>query len=687
MKKLLTLAFLAAASSGYAQSRQDTTKNLNEVIIRPYFSSLPLLRSTGSVGLINQSIIDLQSNSSLVSSMNTIPGVRMEERSPGSYRLSLRGSLLRSPFGVRDVKIYFDDLPITDASGDTYLNELDISAVGSIEVLKGPQSSIYGANSGGVVLINSPELAPDSTNVAANISGGSFGLFRENVALGKRWKDYQFNLTESYQRSDGYRDHSAMSRKYIQLDQKWDYNPAASLKALVFYSDLFYQTPGGLTAAQYALDPSLSRPASASGAIPSAIAQQAAIYTKTIFGGITNTWQISPNFKHVLSVFTFYTDFKNPFITNYEHRMEFTLGLRTYVEYEKKSNDINWKFNLGLESGTTSTDDINTDNNRGVPGAPQSSDKLKAATNFGFANVDIDLFSKLLLEISASGNLYKYNYKSSYPVVIAEQTRNFDAQFMPRAALSYLFTQNLSVRASISRGYSPPTLAEVRATDNVINVNLQPETGWNYETGLRYQTTDRRLFIDVAGFFFNQKNTIVSRMNADETQYFVNAGATKQWGLETSLSAWIIKQNNSQFLRGLLLSNSYTLSHFKFDDYFSNGVNLSGNDLTGVPKAIVVTGLEFQLPKGFYVFAQHNYTSKLPLTDANTVYAAKYHLVCGKIGCKNIKIGKVPVEIYAGVDNLLNQKYSLGNDLNAVGGRYFNAAATRNYYAGLSLHL
>ncbi|WP_158796959.1 TonB-dependent receptor [Pedobacter sp. L105] len=687
MKKISTLILVIAACSGYAQVRQDTTKKLNEVVIRPYFSSLPLLRSTGSVGILNQAILDLQPNSSLVSSMNTIPGVRMEERSPGSYRLSLRGSLLRSPFGVRDVKVYFDDLPITDASGDTYLNELDISSVGNVEVLKGPQSSIYGANSGGVVLINTPELAPDSTRLGADISGGSFGLFRENVVLGKRWKDYQFNFTESYQRSDGYRDHSAMSRKYIQLDQQWDYNPAASLKALVFYSDLFYQTPGGLTAAQYALDPSLSRPASATGAIPSAITQQAAIYTKTVFGGLTNTWQISPNFKHVLSVFTSYTDFKNPFITNYEHRMEFTLGLRSYVEYEKKADDVNWKFNLGVESGTTSTDDINTDNNKGVPGAPQSSDKLKAATNFGFANVNVDLFNKLLLEISASGNLYKYHYKSSYPVVIAEQTRSFDTQFMPRAALSYLFTPDLSVRASVSRGYSPPTLAEIRATDNVINVNLQPETGWNYETGLRFKTADSRVFIDLTGFYFNQKNTIVSRMNPDETQYFVNAGATKQWGLETSLSAWIIRQNHAQFIRGLLLTNAYTLSHFKFDDYFSNGVNLSGNDLTGVPKAIVVTGLEFQLPKGFYVFAQHNYTSKLPLTDANTVYAPKYHLVSGKVGCRSIKLGKVPVEIYAGVDNLLNQKYSLGNDLNAVGGRYFNAAATRNYYAGLSLHL
>lgn len=684
MKKILTLVLVSSVLSGFSQTKQDTTKKLTEVVIRPYFSLQPLLRSTGAVGILDQAVLDQQPNSSMVSAMNTIPGVRMEERSPGSYRLSLRGSLLRSPFGIRNVKIYVDDFPLTDAGGNTYLNALDISAAGSIEVLKGPQSSIYGANSGGVVLIQPQVLTTDSSRVGFNLTGGSFGLFRENVTLGKQWKNYQLNISQSYQRSDGYRDNSAMSRKYFQINQQLDYSRSAKLKSLIFYSDLQYQTPGGLNAAQYALDPRLSRPAA--GAIRSAIDQQAAIYSKTFYAGVMNDWQISPHFKHVLSVFTSYTDFKNPFITNYEHRKEFTLGVRTYVEYEKNSKDVNWKFNLGLESGGTSTNDVNSDNNYGQPGALQASDKLKAATNFGFANINVDIFKKLLLEISTSANLYKYNYESFYPVVVGKQTNSFDLQLMPRAALSYLLTQNLSARASVSRGYSPPTLAEIRASDNIINVDLQPEKAWNYETGFRYQTSDKRVSVDVTGFYYHLQNSIVSRLNEKAVEYFINAGGTKQWGLETSFSAWIIKKNNSQFIRGLLLNNSYTLSHFKFDDYFGRSVDLSGKDLTGVPKNVVITGLEVQLPKGLYVFAQHNYTSKIPLTDANTVYAEKYHLVQAKIGCRSIRISGVPVELFAGADNLLNQKYSLGNDLNAAAGRYFNAAPTRNFYGGMSLH-
>ena len=42
---------------------------------------------------------------------------------------------------------------------------------------------------------------------------------------------------------------------------------------------------------------------------------------------------------------------------------------------------------------------------------------------------------------------------------------------------------------------------------------------------------------------------------------------------------------------------------------------------------------------------------------------------------------------FGGADNLLNVTYSLGNDINAAGNRYYNAAAGRNYYLGLRFSL
>ena len=79
-------------------------------------------------------------------------------------------------------------------------------------------------------------------------------------------------------------------------------------------------------------------------------------------------------------------------------------------------------------------------------------------------------------------------------------------------------------------------------------------------------------------------------------------------------------------------------------------------------------------------------TSSIPLTDANDVYADSYKLLQLKIGYKK-QLNKTVLDIYFGVDNLLNETYSLGNDLNAAGGRYFNPAPKRNYFAGVKIEL
>lgn len=685
MKTFFIACLTMLCFSGIAQIKPDTSKKLNEVVIRPYFSAQPLLRSTGTIGLIDQKILDQQPSGSYVSAMNSTSGVRMEERSPGSYRLSIRGSLLRSPFGVRNVKIYMDEFPLTDAGGNTYFNALDITAAQSLQILKGPHGNIFGANSGGVILIQPQGAVPDSTTLTLKLEGGSYGTFRQNSALNKQFKKYSLTVTQAYQHSDGYRDHSGMDRKYFQTFHKWDYTKNAVLKAMVFYSDLHYNTPGGLTAAQYEQNPKLSRPAG--GGIKSATEQNAGIYSKTLYGGISHDWRINDHFKHVTAVFSSYTDFKNPFITNYEKRKEFTLGLRSYLEYENQQRDLNWKFDLGAESMQTTTKFDNYANDSGIPAALMVSDQLEAASNFAFAHLSTDIFHKWLLELSASANLYKYSYESIFPVVIPKKSNSFDVQLMPRAALSYLVNANLALRASLSKGYSPPTLPEVRASDNVINVDLQPEYGWNYETGLKYQTPNNRLFIDLTGFYYNLKHAIVRRLDENDAEYFVNAGGTKQWGLESTLAFWVIPANRSRFIRGVQLRNAYTLSRFKFEHYLDKTADYSGNDLTGVPKTILVSSANVQLPNELYIFLQHNFTSQIPLNDANTAYAKKYHLLQTKIGWKNLRIAHIPVEIFIGADNILNEKYSLGNDLNAMGGRYFNAAATRNFYGGLALQL
>jgi len=184
MKRLYILATLSLCGKLYAQEVDTTTNRLEQVEVKAYFNKQPLLRLTSSAAVLSRQMILSQQSPTLVSAMSLIPGIRMEERSPGSYRLALRGSMIRSPFGVRNVKIYLDDFPLTDAGGNTYLNLIDPYALGQINILKGPDGSIYGANSGGVVSLYSKGFDQSvKPEVNLQLTGGSYGLFQEQLNI------------------------------------------------------------------------------------------------------------------------------------------------------------------------------------------------------------------------------------------------------------------------------------------------------------------------------------------------------------------------------------------------------------------------------------------------------------------------------------------------------------------------
>ncbi|WP_407431444.1 TonB-dependent receptor [Arcticibacter sp.] len=660
---------------------QDTAGFLHTVEVKAYFSKQPVLSMPASVSVLSAGMLAEQQPFSLVPAINTVPGIRMEERSPGSYRLSIRGSLLRSPFGIRNVKMYMDDFILTDAGGNTYLNAIDASAVSEVTMLKGPEASVYGANTGGVVLINTANTDPE--NIKATINSGSYGLLHQNASIQKKWKDVSLSVYQAYQRSDGYRENSAMDRKYVQALPQWNYSKSGSLKALLLYSDMHYETPGGLTAAQMESNPRSARPAA--GPNPGASEQQAGIYNKTFLGGLTHEIDLSRSFRHVIVLTGSGTDFRNPFITNYEVRTERTAGLRTYFQYTGAVLPLTWQ--LGYEGQRTHSDISNYDNNGGVQGNMQSADQLSSNQQFVFSHLTFQASSRLLLEAAASVNFNGYRYGPIDAARSALNNKDFNAQIMPRIAASYKLSEELAVRASTSRGFSSPTIAEVRASDQVINTGLQPESGWNYEAGWRMSLANNRFYWDAVLFRYDLKDAIVRRVNEADAEYFVNAGGTDQSGLESQLLYWVIPQRKRGLLRSMQLKNSYTYSDFSFDNYQSGSDDYSGNRLTGVPRHVLVNAVSLGLAKNYNLFFQHNYTSEIPLNDASSAYAAKYHLLQAKASRKFTTSGGIGLSVYLGADNLLNETYSLGNDLNAFGNRYFNPAAKRNFFAGLNVEL
>lgn len=667
-----------------AQTISDSIYALEPVQINLYASDRHSFFSPSSIYTLDDKVLGQQVPYALVSGVNTVPGVRMEERSPGSYRLSIRGSLLRSPFGVRNIKVYIDEFPLTDAGGNTYLNALDPGSVQKIELVKGPEGSIYGANMGGVMVIHPRSY--EKAHCKASAVVGSYGLLQQQLSYQKNTHAYRFKVYQGLQRSEGYRQHSAMQRYFGQGSFTLNYARGRRLKFLGMYSNLGYQTPGGLNASQWEANPRAARPAA--GSIPGAEVQQAGIYNKLYFGGIAHTTDLGSRMHHMVSVFGSISDFKNPFITNYEVRKEGSWGLRTYLKASSpQGSNKPWEAYIGLEAQQTQSFIDNYGNRRGLKDTMQTANGLKALQHFYYARFVKDLSRRWVLETALSINYYTYTYKNYFPNSADRwHLRKFDQALMPKLASSYRFSSKLVGRFSISRGFSPPTIAEVRPSDMQIYERLQAEQGWNYEAGLRWRGFENMMKADVTLFYMAVNQAIVRQVNSSGAEYFINAGKTSQPGLEAQITAQLWKGKSRDKHQKLTWNNSFTYYRFKFVEYNVAGLDASGHKLTGVPDFTYVSSIQLD-HAAWSFYLQHNYTSAIPLNDANTVKAEPYHLMQAKIGYTLVTKESLRMGLQIGADNILNQKYSLGNDLNAFGGRYFNTAAPRNYYIKLSIDI
>lgn len=689
MKKVLffiCLILLLKTSLLHAQA--DSILAIEEVVVKGFESNSKLQEVPSAITILSKQAFQRNATFSLLPAFNNVAGVRMEERSPGSYRLSIRGSLLRSPFGVRNVKMYLDDFLFTDAGGNAYLNLLDISNVSRAEILKGPAGSIYGAGTGGAVLFTGNNLfsvaKPDTSALQVKFATGSFGTIHQSLQWQKNTGGFNLQVLQNHNQSNGYRNNSRLQKDNIQLRFKLKESNKFSSDFLVLLSRLNYQTPGGLNQVQLLANPRQSRPATAT--LPSAEAQKAQIFNNTALFGFSNTYRLSDQWKTVTSFSTAITGFKNPFITNYEKRNELNFGIRTQLVYEQKRGmPHQWITGVEVQRGDYTID--STGNKGGVPDANLVRDEVKVKQQFLFSQFSIDPISYLKLQAGFSYNFFGYDIERTVgSPANGNVPINFGNQLLPRLAISFIPQKKFTVYAQLSKGYSSPTVAEIRPSAGGTYTGLQAEYGWNKEIGFKWSAQRGRLFFGASVFQFDLKQAIVRQTNAAGAEYFTNAGAVVQKGIEAELNWVMLNRVGNRSLNLVQLSSAYTRNNFQFGDYPSGNANYKGKKLTGVPDEIFVMGIQVEFLDHFYFNANFNYTGSMPLNDANSAMASAYRLWQSKLGWKG-NCRKKSVEVYMLIDNITNETYSLGNDLNAFGARFFNPAPTRNLLVGFALHL
>lgn len=668
---------LQATSEQYQLGLRPLSLQLREIIVQAYEQNRQIQELPGSIQRLSSEEIGRFDQSSLLASVNVMPGVRIEERSPGSYRVAIRGSSMRSPFGVRNVKIYWNGIPLTEPGGDTQLNFLDLVNIDQLEVIKGPASSLYGAGTGGVMLM---ETKLNEQKAEAGYMAGSFGLQRAHarVSVGKEANKYSLRVAR--QQTDGYREQSALKRTVAQISSQHQLNQRQELSTNLLYTKLFYEIPGSLNPEQYAENPQQARPGMAE--------RNSSINYDVLISSISHKYQ-HQNLYNQTTLYSYLHYFDHPFITDYKKESTLAGGGRTVFQYAMDWGAVDATLSAGGEYQLQQRLALNFGNVAGQADTLNFSDEILSTQYLAFSQADIELPRNWLVTAGLSYNRLRYQlhrlYEAGVNATGRVQTR-FSPDLAARLGAAKVFSPALSLHGSISQGFSPPSLREFRTNEGSINTDLQPERGNNYELGIRGKLLNRRLFYDLVFFHFRLEQTIVNYQDPSGVVLFRNAGATRQNGLELWANYLLFEHNNG-FLRQLRFRQSYTYHHFQYRGYTQLGQDYDGNRLPGVAPHTFASSLSLLASPGLELKADWLYTDDIPLNDANTVMADAFHLLRARLSY-TFPVGSFQTEVFSGADNLLNVVYSLGNDTNPEwGNRYFQPAAPRSFYAGLCIIL
>lgn len=656
----------------------ERSQNLGDVEVEGFLEKTTLSNQAGGISTIAPGEFQRYGENSLVQAINSVPGIRFEERAGSSYRISIRGSSIRSPFGVRNVKVYWNDIPFTEPGGNTFINLLDLANVSNVEIIKGPAGSIYGAGNGGVLKLKSTDLSSLANATSLSLSVGSFGKVRYTAAHNLLKEKSSLTFKFASQQSDGYRDHNEMDRKVFEFDGLFFPDERRTISTSFLYSDLFYEIPGGLNPDQRAENPRMSR--------PNSIERNASVDNKLFLMKLGHEYSFASGLENKTSISASFNQFENPFILDFKKDNQQVFALRTEFTTEVRIGESKGDIAFGTEYQTSFFDGKNFGNVNGRADTIRFADELRANLSTSFVNLAVPLGETVTLTGGLSYNTLEYNIDrlidrfNNNPQGFEKK---FDAVWSPRLTLSKTLNDKYSLHFGLSNGFSPPTTTEVRTNEGGINTAIQGEKGTNYEVNFRGRLA-KILSFDLALFHFQLDDAITTFTDSQGVQLFRNSGEVSQQGLELQLKAnWI--ENPAGALTSLSSGLSYTYHDFEFGDYIDDGDDFSGNALPGTAPHVFNLRTDLILKNGLYANATYHYSDAIPLNDQNTFSSRAYNLVNLRMGFKSKFSEQTNFEFYFGVDNLFDVDYSLGNDLNAFGRRYFQPAPEINYYIGLKL--
>ncbi|MFC3336221.1 TonB-dependent receptor [Flavobacterium palustre] len=670
---LFVVLVLLVGVSVFGQVKKDTV-SLSELVLTASPIRNTIQNSAVAVSVISEKEINQADGVILTPVLNKIPGVYMQQGALNTNRITIRGIGARTQYGTSRIKAYFERIPLSDAEGETVLEDIDLEALGGIEIIKGPNSTSFGAGLGGVISLKAKQLNQETTFAKSGSTFGSFGLLKQILSVGSADSNSSVFANYSNLQQDGYRANSDYNRQSLNLFAKQQLSKKSILSFFSIATRLKAFIPSSISENAFNNNPK-------SAAATWLAAKGYESYDK-LLAGLGFEHQFSESWSADISLFS---NLKNA----YEARPFDILEDKTKsAGFRSKVNYLDYLFTLPniISVGTEFiTENYNFSLFRNLyqsnsgQGSLQGERFAQMEQNRRYWNaffqMETKLSTKLNLESGIAFNTTHYNQADIFSQLGTKQNYSFESIWSPRLGLSYKIADGKNIYASLSKGFSIPVVAETLTAEGQINTDLKPEIGVNYEAGFKGNFLGRKLYTELIFYSTQIGNLLVARRVAEDQYVGINAGESSHQGIEFLVNYKFDANANIQL-------NPYfsgTITHFKFKDFVDRDTDFSGKLLPAVPNVQLNAGLDLVTAMGLNFNASYRYTGKRYLDDANLKETKGYQLLDVKASYVFYILKKLKMEINTGVLNVLNEKYAASILPNAVG---FGTAPARYYYSG-----
>jgi len=699
-------AFLLSGQAGIPDSSK--TIRLGEVVVNSNRLPVLLKNNPGAVSLVTPEILSIMPKSAgAEEALRLIPGVRIDNQHDGErVHVSIRGQGILTERGLRGIGVIIDGIPVNDPSGfapDLY--DVDWGTVKKIEVLRGPSASLYGGGgAAGVINISTSDGGSKPLAGEVNQLVGSNGFNKSLFQIVGAEKKLDYRISYSHSGGNGYRDHQAFRGN--KLYEKINFNPTGRLSVtqIISFSGYFQQNPEGLNVGQF---DNLRQ------ANPDANPFNEYQKTNRITTGFHGKYKISEkqdveltayirswNYKETSNKSAEYRDITNP---GAGLQYNFHLAGKKMKHDFSFGTDIKWQ-NINMYKLQSKPD----------PFRKESIDQTNLESDSLLANQIISQSSAGVFALYKLG-IGKFNLIGSarYDIMknqltnkmlgtdTAKTGRNF-RNFSARAGINYSLSDAASFFADWSRGFLPPSTEELASNPtgySGFNLHLVPATSSCTELGIRGFLSNN-LSYEITGFLMKTKNDYFrfkQTGRGNQEVFYGNAGNSKRYGIETSLSY--------QIIHDLTINVAYTYADYK---YTSSGIDpvysdpsyvltsppMAGQWLPNSPKHQLYSELIYLTGRFKFSLADEFQSEWAIYTDPKAYYGVLdpsvfrnwqdgFNLMHARVSY-SINIGKVKGECSLYIRNLTGTNYMAFTEPDPDGNAYHPGPA-REFFGNLKI--